>query len=107
MMTRLLVWCDCSRCTEMSGRHERSLHTLRCGGGCQHGRFCSRALPEAGLAGAPPGVQEGALRVKRHVRQTLRGVGGMTVHLFGCTFAVGLLGLHPHHVKTSTSSVIG
>ena len=36
------------RCTEMSGRHERSLRTLRCGGGCQHGRFCSRAcLKEA------------------------------------------------------------
>ena len=32
-----------SRCTEISGRYERSLHTLRCGGGCQHGRFCSSA----------------------------------------------------------------
>ena len=36
----------CSRCTELSGRHERSLRTLRCGGGCQHGRFCSRACLE-------------------------------------------------------------
>ena len=41
MMARQLVWCDCCRCTEMSGQHERSLHTRRCGGTCQHGRFCS------------------------------------------------------------------
>ena len=33
----------CCRCTEVSGLHERSLRTLRCGGGCQHGRFCSRS----------------------------------------------------------------
>ena len=33
---------DCCSCTEVSGLHERSLRTLRCGGGCPHGRFCSR-----------------------------------------------------------------
>ena len=50
---------DRSRCTEMSGRHERSLRTLRCGGGCQQGRFCSRwcqkqAWPEHPLGALGP-----------------------------------------------------
>ena len=48
-MPRLVLWKHqagtdvASRCTEMCGQHERSLRTLRCGGGCRHGRFCSRA----------------------------------------------------------------